>query len=687
LSEETVRKTLRNFGLTEKETDIYIYLAKRGVLKGGEISKQTKTPKALVYRTLKSLQAKGLVESTVEFPARFTAVPFEYVIDLNIRAKQEEAAQIAAQKKELISYWQSIKKAGPDLPLEKFTFIEGNRKIYFKLSQMMAETRKQLSAITTVQGLARADQLGFFDAGSGHPLKSTVKFRFLTELTDQNISSVKELLKIMVHSKIHFEGRTPELGLSLSPQMTVRDQEEAMIFVTPRGDTAAAEQDNMCLWTNCKSLVGAFTTVFEDLWNNSTDIQRKIDEMEKGEPIPRTYVISDGQVAKQKYDETIQSAKKEIVILTSSKGLIESWKKMPQLREWTQKGVTVKIMAPIVKENLEAAGQLSKLCSVRHVPADCLDTTVIDGKHLFQFRTPTARKEKPESAPQFENTFYTNDAEYVEKTKTTLNYIWQNACAPSSAPLESIIGPIPKNDPTILHWSAIPGTTITPMRNLTEKDVLNEIFNAKKFPVKDPAKDIWRMYSSNASAAIHPPEHFGLPDMVIEAEHIEEPSSFGGGDLLIVFLWMETINGRALVPMTIACAAGEKMFNSFLEQVGKDTGVQTGKFQLVKLGELQIRIHRNALFAAWTVPITILPQKYVLPPACMMVEGYGDVKTTGYTMHIPQRFKVDIEQNYFDAFVTFMHPSSRYSGPGTDGLFVRDYIRTTVFQGTKDKLW
>jgi hypothetical protein len=71
----------------------------------------------------------------------------------------------------------------------------------------------------------------------------------------------------------------------------------------------------------------------------------------------------------------------------------------------------------------------------------------------------------------------------------------------------------------------------------------------------------------------------------------------------------------------------------------------------------------------------------------MMIEGYGDVKTTGYTMDIPQRFKVEIEQNYFDAFVTFMHPSSRYSGPGTDGLFVRDYIRTTTFQGKKNKLW
>ena len=194
----------------------------------------------MVYRILKSLQAKGLVESTLEFPARFTAVPFENVIDLNIQAKQEEAAQIAAQKRELLNYWQNIEKPGPELPLEKFTVIEGNQRIYHKLSQMMRETRNQLSTVTTVQGLVRADQFGLFDVGSVHPLKSKITFRFLAELSSQNISTMKKLLKTMTAAKFNFEGRTPELGLNLFPQMTIRDQEEAIFFITPRADTPAA---------------------------------------------------------------------------------------------------------------------------------------------------------------------------------------------------------------------------------------------------------------------------------------------------------------------------------------------------------------------------------------------------------------------------------------------------------------
>jgi hypothetical protein len=34
------------------------------------------------------------------------------------------------------------------------------------------------------------------------------------------------------------------------------------------------------------------------------------------------------------------------------------------------------------------------------------------------------------------------------------------------------------------------------------------------------------------------------------------------------------------------------------------------------------------------------------------------------------------ECNGFEAFVTFFHSSSKYSGPGTDGFLARDAIQT-----------
>lgn len=111
--------------------------------------------------------------------------------------------------------------------------------------------------------------------------------------------------------------------------------------------------------------------------------------------------------------------------------------------------------------------------------------------------------------------------------------------------------------------------------------------------------------------------------------------------------------------------------------------------QLAKKDELQIRVHGNKLFAGWTVPITLFPSQYVLPPACILIEGYDDVKTAAYSIIQPLGGKFRARQNSFDAFVTFMHPSSKYSGPGTDGFLVRDfigYVTTQFAQGFRSTL-
>ena len=176
--------------------------------------------------------------------------------------------------------------------------------------------------------------------------------------------------------------------------MVIRDEEEALFFIDSTRGKFVSEQDDVCLWTNCKSLVQAFTAVFENLWRNSTNIKKKIEEIETGKPTPKTYVISDAEAAKKKYEETVQSAKEEIIMMTSSKGLIECWKSMPHIKKWIEKGVSVEIMAPIVSENLEAAEQLSKICAVRHISISYWGTTIVDGKHLFQFKAPPRDKEK-----------------------------------------------------------------------------------------------------------------------------------------------------------------------------------------------------------------------------------------------------------------------------------------------------
>jgi sugar-specific transcriptional regulator TrmB len=692
MSQEQVLKTLENLGFDQVDAQIYVYLAKKGLQKASDVCKALKLTKQQLYPSIKQLQSKGIVSSTMQHPARFSVMPFEKVLDLFIKAKIEDTQRLKQSKAEILSNWQNLKLE--DDTLAKFMVIEGRSFIYSKIQNMIQETKRQVLVITTAPALAQADQRGIFSAIYDHHMKSKIKFRFLAELSGQNILIMKTLLKETANTKLNIEGRSPDLGLALYPQMLVRDEDEALFFVKPRKETSTIEQDDACLWTDCKTLVKAFTAIFEELWRNSTDVSEKIREIETGKPTPKTIIITDAEIAKKKYIHIMKMAKEEIYAITSSEGLTELSKDLLQVNDWTEKGVTIKIMAPITNENQEVATNLSNFCIVKHVPPNYNQTIIVDGKHLFQSNTSNTKNSMTDSPLKFENTFYTTNLEYVQKTKTMLQEIWKNSSPPSPKNLKSIFGRVRSQSayfPGAIQSLGPDGTMYPlspddstkkgdqvviqivdddPLGKMTEQDVLNEIINDQKASPRNQP-DTTKVYSSQAIAIIHPPDFFKLPPMLIRFHHNEKHSMWGEEDAIIINLWLETPSGHAYVPVAVF---SDNPKNQVFWRRNYSATPASRNVQLANKNELKISLHGNTMFAGWTVPIHLFPEHNILPPACMLIEGYGNVKTEAYTIVQPSGGKFKAKQNGFNAFVTFMHPSSKYSGPGTDGFLVRDFI-------------
>jgi sugar-specific transcriptional regulator TrmB len=686
MSQQKVLKTLMSLGLPQSDAEVYVFLAKRGPIKAREVTKALKISKQRLYPIIKNLQAKGIVNSTLERPARFSTMPFEKVLDLFVMAKMEEARRTRQRKDEILADWQSIDRIEGESSPAKFTVIEGRSYVYSKIQQMIQETKSHLSFVATVPNLVRADQYGLFDAAFNHPLKSKIWFRFLTEISGKNANAIKALLKKTPRGRLNLEGKAPDLGLKLCPRMVIRDEEETVFFIDEKRGEFATEHDDVCLWTNCKSLVHAFLTMFEDLWCNATDIEKKIVEIETDKPAPKTYVIADSQAAKTRYDEALSKASKEILMMTSSTGLIDFWRNKRLLTECIKKGVSVRIMAPITGKSLEAAQDLLKSCEVRHVAIGYLGTTTIDGQHLFQFKTPPSTQINPEKTSYFENTFCTNDYEYVEKAKNMLEDIWEKAQRPSALTIESIIrqSAAPSAPPKVhkldvkktlgevKHFTIIGDAEAS--KTLTEKQVLHKAVSAEKIPAKDLFKEFSRMFSTWGWAVIDSPKLFNLPKMMITAIHIEKQSSLGEEDTVHVNLWLNTPTGYGFVPVAIIHDRPETapVWKKSFTGTPAEQNIQT-----VKKDEIQVRVHGNTLFAGWTVPIQLWPNPYRLPPSCILFEGYGNAKPGRTTMITPAGQTNKMEYNSVEAFVTFMHPASKYEGPGTEGILLRDCIVDT----------
>lgn len=677
-----MQKVLKTFGLTDKESELYIFLARHSPLRSGEIAKGIHTHRVEVYRMLGNLQKKGVIERTLESPTRFTAVPLEKVLDAFIKARQEETAAMERTKESVLIDWKNISRIESKQALEKFVVVEGNKKIYSKILQMTRETKNQLSVITSILGLARADSHGILDAMVNHPLREKIFFRFLTELTDANIETFKTFFKRIRKTGISFKGRNPTSGLSLSPRMALRDREEILVFIRPTAETLEEAQEDVCLWTNCKTLVESFSAIFEDLWTNSTEVKQAIADIGVVKSYAMPSVIDKNIAAPKTYEEILTSAKNEIMILTSSEGLTEMQKCIALFKEIARRRVTVKVMAPITNENQQTVQRLSKYCSIRHTPTCHLESTLVDGKHLVQSRNQLPYDGKRERIPYF-GTFTVNNQEYVNKTKETLDALWRTATILSISALGSVIKTTPIEDTSYdiesaHHRSDGPHRRLlldvkSKRQVILEKDVLEKIINAKKYPGKNWPNEIIRYYGSNGLAVIHPPVSFNLPDMTIWANHINKQSSFGAADNLLVFLWLETPEGNAYVP--VAFIGDNPKQVEFYRMSAKNTPSEHNA-HLVKREELQIRMHGNTLFAGWTIPIPLFPPSRILPPSCLIFEGYGPLTTSLTEFRQPSGIKVTVEANGFDAFVTFFHPASKYSAPGTDGRIHRDLVTT-----------
>ncbi len=338
------------------------------------------------------------------------------------------------------------------------------------------------------------------------------------------------------------------------------------------------------------------------------------------------------------------------------------------LEKCSKRGISVKFMVPIVENNFKEIRTLSKNIDIKHIPTTNLEAAVIDNKEAFQFNSLL------NDFSSKQTNLYSKNPTYVKKLKESLNEIWQKATPASDTTLESTFGLNPYAHRSPVSKEELDRIIIVDVdEKITEKEILQKIISAKRRPVKDVSKDFHVMYASGGSAIVHPPKSFNLPDLLFQIHHIDKSSGFGQADAITVFLWMQTPNGYKFVP--VGGLGDNPQGVAFRKSLYAGFPAEQNH-RLVRRDELQVRVHGNTLFAGWTVPIPLLPPKYVLPPSCLQIEGYGNVVTKAYTNIVPSGFKSKLELNGFYAFVTFMHPESKYSGPGTDGFFIRELVLT-----------
>ena len=174
--------------------------------------------------------------------------------------------------------------------------------------------------------------------------KRGVKIRFVTEITADNITHCKELIKSSVSELHHLDG--------VKGNFYVSENE----YVSPAAIHEEGKPASTVVYSNVKEVVEQAQYLFETLWSRSLPADQRIKEIEKGIETAKIEIIRDPDEAIKLSWDLIKSAKLEVLrIYPSFNGFRRQIRigVLHLFREVLEHGISVRILVPADKQQID----------------------------------------------------------------------------------------------------------------------------------------------------------------------------------------------------------------------------------------------------------------------------------------------------------------------------------------------
>lgn len=255
-----VEDTLSRFGLLKNEIRVYLYLARAGEKKAGEIAEAIILHRTETYRILRDLEKKGIVFSAFHKPQRFTAVPLEKAMDLLIDAQKMKIMLLEKEKVGVVDLWRSM----PQLKIENrrkeiFQILEGGQQLILKANELLEKTKNELQIFAPGDYLAQLYHSDFMDNLKRHASKFNIIL-----LTEDSLKS-----RFFISKMNWTNDRCRVVDVKNIPCFVISDRSELLIAVQETGETENTVDKKkakmVALWTNYSAFVEALQMLFSKL--------------------------------------------------------------------------------------------------------------------------------------------------------------------------------------------------------------------------------------------------------------------------------------------------------------------------------------------------------------------------------------------------------------------------------------
>jgi sugar-specific transcriptional regulator TrmB len=252
---------LLHLGLTASQEKVYLALLKLGAdSKGTTIAKFADVPRQDVYRLLSELQHIGIVQKTLDTPAKFRSTSPKEAVDILLRRKMDNFSEL---KKEADIFAKRDREICNEASIQpekhQFVLITDREAITCRIRKALENTQATIN--TTIP----LNELAPFFAVLSEPFDEAlcrgVKIRLITDKPEDAQWSPKFLQTFIKHEnfKLRF------VSNPLRAKMGIHDSKEVILALFTDGGFSRSPR----LWSSNSSLVTMVESYFETIWRSA----------------------------------------------------------------------------------------------------------------------------------------------------------------------------------------------------------------------------------------------------------------------------------------------------------------------------------------------------------------------------------------------------------------------------------
>ncbi|MGA2682469.1 MAG: helix-turn-helix domain-containing protein [Candidatus Bathyarchaeia archaeon] len=275
-----VQTILVNWGFSEKESLIYIILIKNGPLKVKEIVKITGINRVQVYELLRKMRNKAIIEQSTSYPIMFKGVSPDDLSELFIKIKKFELLTLEKNKEELSAEINKIQISDRNIET-KFNIVQNLDVLMSKSLEFSENARCELAIRNDHLKDSEYDWKTVFKITLTNIKKNNAYIKIITN--SKNEQFVNELMTKYKNYAKFFEFRIYDSNKE-APDLTIKDNEEILISLTPIKEKPQNLAAYKGVLTNSKPFVNLSADFFNECWNKSRKIRfncLKADESEQ----------------------------------------------------------------------------------------------------------------------------------------------------------------------------------------------------------------------------------------------------------------------------------------------------------------------------------------------------------------------------------------------------------------------